>query len=170
MKDGYRRRESWETRDCLDNMVERGMRQFRRRAELSSGWKKAGIGMGIAAISLGAVLGFGYLKNTYHPGGQTVVEQNNGNVYSSFLMVNNNVDRAEHATPESEERPVSMIDLVFRLMRYPFDSSSLNINSAMTSPGSGFSGTTGYQTGVCRDGYCTGSEDGYSCSGDCGSP
>lgn len=167
MKDGYRRREAWETRDGLDNMVERGMRQFRRRAELSSGWKKAGIGMGVAAISLGAVLGLGYLKSTYHPGGQTVVEQNNGNVYSSFLMVNNNVNSVGHATPEPEKRSASIIDLAFRLMRYPFDSSSLDISGTGPDP---YSGTAGYQTGGCGDGYCAGLENGYTCSGDCGSP
>jgi len=90
MKDEVRRREAWETRDSLDNMVDRGMRQFKKKAELSGGWKKAGIGLGIATLGVAAVLGIGYLRNIFPLMAQNVVQENNGSVYSSLIMINGN--------------------------------------------------------------------------------
>lgn len=91
MDKGYKNRVSRNTRDDLDSMIDRGMRQLERKAILSSGWKKAGIAAGISTIGIGAIFGMVYLAKSITPRpAQLSVNENNGSIYSSLVMVNGN--------------------------------------------------------------------------------
>ncbi len=86
-----RRMEPWETRNSLDSMIDRGMEQHRRKAELSSGWKKAGIAAGFAGVAAALVLGVGYLRSMapqIDPTPEIAVEQNSGTINSGLVVIN----------------------------------------------------------------------------------